>query len=263
MSDNLNKAIALLNSDSSFRCAIVKDDTVYTSVDRGVKPLIGFIDSGIDLKGFSAADRVLGRAGSCLYIILGVAEIYSDVMSEGAVKLLDEYSIIHSCKEKVEKIINRTGDDICPMDKTVMDMDDPETAYTALKTKVIQMSKEAMHKKMDKQEVLKLVEEVISAGSCCDELKILGNKYLASVGTDDEKILAEALLVEAEEDVVTVDDNIEFFGSDLGRKIFGDEVALQKKEHAERRKAAGEIYCDCEACSGCLKLLENRDVILL
>ena len=50
MSDNLNKAIALLNSDSSFRCAIVKDDTVYTSVDRGVKPLIGFIDSGIGAK---------------------------------------------------------------------------------------------------------------------------------------------------------------------------------------------------------------------
>ena len=263
MSDNLNKAIALLSKESDLRCALVKDDLIYTSETRGVKPLLGFIESGVDFRGFSAADRVLGRAASFLYVKLGVTEIYSDVMSEGAVELLDSYGISHSCRELTDKIINRAGDDICPMDKTVLDITDPDEAYIALKNKVAQMAKGAGPKKMDKKDVFKLVEDIISAGSCCDELKILGRKYLDSIGTADEKALGEVLLAEAEEDVVTVDDNIEFFGSELGRTIFGDAVALQKKEHAEKRKAAGEIYCDCEACSGCLKLLDNRDLILL
>ena len=149
------------------------------------------------------------------------------------------------------------------MDKTVLEITDPEAAYVALKNKVAQMAKGTGPKKMEKKDIIKLVEDIVSAGSCCDALKIIGRQYLDGIGTADEKVLGEALLAEAEADVVTVDDNIEFFGSDLGRTIFGDAVALQKKEHAEKRKAAGEIYCDCEACSGCLKLLDNRDLILL
>lgn len=43
-----------------------KGSTIYISTERGVKPLIDRIDDGTDLQGFSAADKVVGKAAAFL-----------------------------------------------------------------------------------------------------------------------------------------------------------------------------------------------------
>ena len=57
-------------------------------------------------------------------------------MSKAGEKILKENNIEYEYGQLVENIINRSGDDICPMEKTVKDIDDYNEAYIALKNKI-------------------------------------------------------------------------------------------------------------------------------
>ena len=72
MNSDLTKAAALLNS-GAYTCVLCRGDAVFTGTERGVKPLLGWLDGGVDLNGFSAADRVVGTAAAFLYVLLGAA----------------------------------------------------------------------------------------------------------------------------------------------------------------------------------------------
>ena len=80
MKNDLDKARSLLGT-GAYTCVFCRADRVYTATERGVKPLLSWLDDGTDLTGFSAADRVVGRATAFLYCLLGVKEVYAKVMS--------------------------------------------------------------------------------------------------------------------------------------------------------------------------------------
>ena len=122
-------------------CVICKGDNIHISQKRGVAPLIELLDSRIDVRGYSAADKAVGKAAAMLFVLLGVSEIYAVVMSRSAKKILDEYGIKYSCGEEVEYIINRKKDGMCPMEKAVMDIDDPAEAPTKIKETIEKMRK--------------------------------------------------------------------------------------------------------------------------
>ena len=136
---NVEKAKELLIDNKT--CVLVKDDMVITSELRGIAPVINLLNTNTDLKGYSVADRIVGKAAALLFVYAGIKEAYGEVMSEAGIKVLEKYNIPYSYKTKTEKIINRTGDDICPMEKTVIDIDNPEDAYIALKKKVESLRK--------------------------------------------------------------------------------------------------------------------------
>ena len=71
MTMDMTKARSLLES-GDYTCVVCHGDTVHTATERGVKPLLNWLDEGMDLRGFSAADRVVGRATAFLYCLLGV-----------------------------------------------------------------------------------------------------------------------------------------------------------------------------------------------
>ena len=73
--------------------------------------------------------------------MLGVGEIYAVVISRSAKKILDGHGIKYSCGEEVEYIINRKKDGMCPMEKAVMDIDDPDEAPTKIKETIEKMRK--------------------------------------------------------------------------------------------------------------------------
>lgn len=125
-----------------FTCLIKKDDKIiFSSTINGIKPLLEIKEKEIDVKGAVAYDKIVGKAASLIYVYLGVKEIHADVISESAISVLDRYKIKYDYKKIVDKIINRKGDDICPMEKTVLLVDDPEEAFIALNNKVTQMQK--------------------------------------------------------------------------------------------------------------------------
>jgi hypothetical protein len=68
---------ALLRGSHS--CVLVKDGAIRASDLRGIAPMAGFIDGGLDLRGSSAADRIVGKAAALLFALAGVSEVYAIV----------------------------------------------------------------------------------------------------------------------------------------------------------------------------------------
>ena len=114
--ENWQKAIDLLQS-GGYTCVLCREDTVYTTTERGVKPLVRWLTEKAAVQGFYAADKVVGKGAAALMIAGGVKTVYADVISEPAVELFDQYSINVEYDKKVINIINRQGDGICPVEQ--------------------------------------------------------------------------------------------------------------------------------------------------
>ena len=73
------------------------------------------------LKGAIIADKVIGKVAGSILAVAGVKEIYTDVMSEYAIPVLEENHIKYEYKEKVKYIINQTKTGMCPMENKYKD----------------------------------------------------------------------------------------------------------------------------------------------
>jgi len=140
MTANLQKARNLLES-GDYTCVVCRDPLVYTTNQRGVAPLLHWLESGLDLTGFSAADRVVGRGAAFLYCLLGVREVSARVMSHPAAEVLQEHGIEAQADESVDGIINRAGTGPCPFEAAVMNLQDPREALAAIRNKRKQLLK--------------------------------------------------------------------------------------------------------------------------
>lgn len=113
---------------------VKKDDKVFTSSDRGVKPLLHLLEDEKDfLKGASVADKVVGKAAALLMVLGGIKEVHTNVISEPAVEVFEKHHIPYFYEEKVKRIINRKGDGLCPMETLCMDIEEPTAAFEKIK----------------------------------------------------------------------------------------------------------------------------------
>ncbi len=132
---DLERAKALLPA-GEYTCVLCRGEERYTSRLRGVKPLVAWYAAGTQVAGFSAADKVVGKATAFLYVLLGVKELYAGVISRSALAVLEANGIGAQYGTLVENIINRAGDGICPFEEAVLDIRDPDAAYTAIRAKM-------------------------------------------------------------------------------------------------------------------------------
>ncbi|MDE5973209.1 MAG: DUF1893 domain-containing protein [Eubacterium sp.] len=135
MNYDLTNAVEILNKEN-YTCVLCCGDDKYTSSKRGVKPLIDWLESGIDFNGFSAADKVVGNAAAFLYVLLGIKAVYAPVISEAAIHTLKENGVEIQYDLAVEYIVNRSGDGNCPMEESVKGISDPEKALCAIRKKL-------------------------------------------------------------------------------------------------------------------------------
>lgn len=135
MNTDLKHAICLL-SEHDFACVLCKDDVVLTDTAKGILPLVRWVDSGFDLKGFSAADKVVGKATAFLYALLKVDSVHAVVLSESALPILVRNNIKWSSNMIVPEILDRDGVGICPMEQTVANISDAQEALKQLKEKL-------------------------------------------------------------------------------------------------------------------------------
>ena len=70
-----------------------------------------------------------------------ICAVHGKVMSEAESEYLEAHHIPHSYDKLTEQIINRTGDNICPMEAAVANIPDPEEGYKALCVKIKEMMK--------------------------------------------------------------------------------------------------------------------------
>lgn len=135
MKSDIEKARSLLKS-GEYTCVIGSEDKIYTSTERGVKPLLAWIDGGTDMSGFSAADKVVGKAAAFLYVILGVKAVYAGVISEPAKQVLTENGIDVEYGTLTDAILNRAGTGFCPMETAVKSISEPYAALEAVRQKL-------------------------------------------------------------------------------------------------------------------------------
>ena len=118
--------------------------TLLTDTKRGVKPLLDLLDGNTDLSVFSAADKVVGKAAAFLYVLLNVREIYADVISNGALAVLERHKIPVVYTTLTDKIKNRAGTGFCPMETAVLDEENPEKALAKIRGKAKELAKNSI-----------------------------------------------------------------------------------------------------------------------
>lgn len=138
---DLDRAKAYLAD--GYTCAVCREDHVFYSRERGVKPLLAWLDEGADLMGYSAADKAVGSAAAMLYCLLGVRRVHGRIMSVSAVKILRAQGIEASWDLLAEHILNRSKTGLCPMESALLGMEDPEESLPAIRRTLHMLSQQA------------------------------------------------------------------------------------------------------------------------
>ena len=86
---SLEKAKSILLSTAS-TIAVVSNGEVFTSQERGVKPLLHLLTEKKGfLKGASVADKVIGKAAALLMVLGEIKEVHTLIISEPAIKVFE------------------------------------------------------------------------------------------------------------------------------------------------------------------------------
>ncbi len=108
-----------------------------------------------------------------------------------------------------------------------------------------------------------LTEKLIAVDYVEQEVKDTGKAWLETM--NDSKAndaAAQAYIAALEYSRASIDWTINFCKSDDAIKAFGSKEAADKMlAHHEARKAAGDKYCDCEACTLCNEILKDKDYL--
>ncbi len=112
---------------------------------------------------------------------------------------------------------------------------------------------------MAKEEIIEKVKELKDSRSCYEGLKTLCEEYLASIGTEKEKELAETMKKALQEDVIDIDGSIAFLASEEGAAMLGKDMAEKMTAKAREAKEKGVKYCICPACTAGGWLLDHED----
>ncbi len=143
MKSDLTKAMEQLQ-EGQYTCVLCRGDIMYTSRERGVRPLLDWLDGDADIRGFSAADKVVGKAAAFLYVLLGVKEIYAHVVSRAAMGVFKENHISFSYDISTDYIINRQGTGSCPMEEAVSGISRPEDAPEAIRRRLEELKRRSL-----------------------------------------------------------------------------------------------------------------------
>ncbi len=132
---DMENALRLLK-EGDYTCVACKNGAVHTASQRGVRPLLNWLDEGVDLMGAAVADKVVGRGAAFLYRLLGVRAVYGAVMSVAAVKVLRGGGIEAQWGMLAEGIRNRDNTGPCPIEYSTAVTEDPEEALTIIRAEL-------------------------------------------------------------------------------------------------------------------------------
>ena len=108
-------------------CVLSNGKNRWVGRERGVKDLLYLLESDpVQLRGAFVADKVVGKAAASLMILGGIAELHTRILSLPASWLLRQYGIPYQAEHLVPHIINRAGNDWCPLEKRCFFAESPE-----------------------------------------------------------------------------------------------------------------------------------------
>lgn len=115
-------------------CTVIKDGKTYQSDLGGLRPLMKWLNEEPELlEGSEVIDKVVGKASAMLLTYGKVRKIHGKLMSKTADNFLNAHGIEHSWDVMTDYILNQDKTDMCPMEKKVKDLNEPEEAFQTLK----------------------------------------------------------------------------------------------------------------------------------
>lgn len=130
----LSEAQGLIKS-GKISCVVIREDKIIHRADgRGVSPLLNLYENEPDkLKNAFVVDKIIGKAAAMLLVLGGASQVYGEVMSVAARTYLTEHDIDVSYGRCIDVVTARDGNGICPIEKSVMDTDNPYEGLARMK----------------------------------------------------------------------------------------------------------------------------------
>ena len=132
---DLEKAKTLLKS-KNHTCVFVTEKGIFTSDERGVKPLLNVLNADMGVSNACVADKVVGKAAAFLYELMGIKALFAFTVSEPALEVLKRAGIYIEYETLVPCIRNRTNTGRCPMESAVWDISNAREARKILEDKM-------------------------------------------------------------------------------------------------------------------------------
>ena len=107
---------------------------------EGIRPILETIEEmGEDIHDSVIGNRILGKASALLCRYAKAQGVYSPQGTKTGIALLVMGGVPCQVDELIPQIMNKNGNDLCPFEKMLKDVDSPEEAYKILKEKVIEV----------------------------------------------------------------------------------------------------------------------------
>lgn len=133
MNKDLEMAAELLEKERLSIAAVNNGKIVFMGKGRGVLDLIKALQNYETLlKGSYVADKVVGSAAALLMRYGNIKGVFASVISSRAVEILKSGDVELYFNKQIEFIADRTGKDICPLEKKCISIKEPQQAFQLL-----------------------------------------------------------------------------------------------------------------------------------
>ncbi|MCL2588788.1 MAG: DUF1893 domain-containing protein [Oscillospiraceae bacterium] len=133
LDDLISEARRMLKAGEA-SCVVIQNDKIVYAVDgRGVSPLLNLYQSAPEqMKGAYVVDKIIGKAAAVILTLGEVRGVYGEVTSVAAESYLKTHGIDVRYGICVDVISNRGGTGICPIERSVLHIDDPREAVDTI-----------------------------------------------------------------------------------------------------------------------------------
>lgn len=127
----------MLKNMETHTLAIYKDGKIKYYNQRNLKPVfLALGDFNNDFKECFIVDRRISKASAVLFAYGNAKNIRTPLMTKSAGEFLKKHGINYKADEITDSVLDKNSKIKCPLEKTVLNIDDPNTAYNMLKQKV-------------------------------------------------------------------------------------------------------------------------------
>lgn len=117
--------------------AIYKNGKIKYYDQRNLKPVfLAFEDFNNDFKDCFIVDRRISKASAILFAYGNAKNLRTPIMTKSAREFFQKQGINCKADEVTDSVLDKNSKIKCPLEKTVLNIDDPKTAYNLLKQKV-------------------------------------------------------------------------------------------------------------------------------
>lgn len=113
------------------------DEVIFTSEYKGVRPMMVYMEEfGPSQEPLTVVDRIMGRGAVMLAVLINAKTIKTPIISAPALALAKTHHLTVEAEKVVPYIINREGNGQCPIERSVLNIEDVQEGYQAIKAAI-------------------------------------------------------------------------------------------------------------------------------